>query len=75
MKLDPVLSNIEYYPEDIKAQTKARLAEYPIPPLGWLTYDSTYYVGNELFTNLSNELIQYCIKLYEVKMEQGNTLK
>ena len=73
MQLDPVLTDIEYYPEDIKAKAKARLAEYPIPPLGWLTYDSTYYVGNELFTGLSDELIQYCIKLYEDK--KTTTLK
>lgn len=62
--LEAVKKDIEYYPEELKKEVKALLDKYPIPPLAWLTYDSKYYIGNELFTNLSNKLIVDCIKNY-----------
>ncbi len=67
--LESVLKDIEYYPEELKQEVKALLEKYPIPPLAWLTYDSKYYKENELFTSLSNELINYCIKSYSLKDE------
>lgn len=66
ISLDAVLKDIEYYPEDLKEEVRVLLDKYPIPPLAWLTYDSKYYKGNELFTSLSNELVNYCIKTYEL---------
>lgn len=64
ISLEAVLKDIEYYPEELKQEVKILLEKYPIPPLAWLTYDSKYYKGNELFTTLSNELINYCIDSY-----------
>ena len=74
--LEAVYKDVEYYPEEIKKKTLRLLEEYPIPPLAWLTYDSTYYKGNELFENLSNQLISYCISKELLKKEsKGNVLK
>ena len=74
--LEAVYKDVEYYPEDIKKKALKILEEYPIPPLAWLTYDSTYYKGNELFESLSNQLISYCISKELLKKEEkGNVLK
>lgn len=68
--LEAVYKDVEYYPENIKQEVLALLEKYPVAPLAWLTYDSKYYKNNELFTSLSNELINYCIKKYELSDQE-----
>lgn len=70
ISLEAVLKDIEYYPEELKQEVKILLEKYPIPPLAWLTYDSKYYKGNELFSTLSNELINYCISSYTLASDK-----
>lgn len=75
ISLDSVLKDIEYYPEPLKEEVKELLSRYPIAPLAWLTFDSKYYKGNDLFESLSRELISYCIKKYENSIEYKKIVK
>ena len=72
--MDAVLKDIEFYPEDIKEEVKALLSKYPIPPLAWLTFDSKYYKGNEIFEELSNNLINTCINNYSLNNDSQKKL-
>lgn len=72
--MDAVLKDIEFYPEDIKEEVKALLNKYPIPPLAWLTFDSKYYKGNEIFEELSNNLINTCINNYSLNNDSQKKL-
>ncbi len=61
MKLEAVQEDIKGYPEDIRKKAEDILEKYPIPPLAWLTFNSQYYKGNQLFEQLSSDLINDCI--------------
>ncbi len=67
MKMEPVLEDIKWFDEETRNQILDLFEQYPIPCLSWLTFDSRYYKENELFTNLSNELINYCINKYKLE--------
>lgn len=74
MKLEAVLEDIKGYDEESRNKAAALLEKYPIPPLGWLTFNSQYYKGNALFEQLSSDLINGCIEEYLSK-ENDNQKK
>lgn len=66
LTMDNVLEDIEGFDDKTRNQILEVFEKYPIPCLSWLIFDSRYYKGNELFTTLSNELIDYCKNTYEL---------